>query len=113
MIPPSSGTTHICTKCTFSRCSSPPWSRQESFFSLCRIPVPALIRWASPGVDDAVVPGGVLVHQGSLHDPGDDLHIPVRMRLEAEARRHDVVVVHQQQPVVGVVVVVVGAEGKE
>ena len=24
-------------------------SRQESFFSECRIPVPALIRWASPG----------------------------------------------------------------
>src|SRR3954451_3797708 len=61
-------------------------------------------------VDDAVVPGGVLVHQGSLHDPGDDLHVPVRVRLEAEARRHDVVVVDQQQPVVGVVVVVVVAE---
>src|SRR4051795_12088643 len=61
-------------------------------------------------VDDAVVPGGVLVHQRALHHPGDDLHVPVRVRLEAEARRHDVVVVDQQQPVVLVVVVVVVAE---
>src|SRR3954470_11615524 len=28
-------------------------------------------------VDDAVVPGGVLVHQRALHHPGDDLHVPV------------------------------------
>src|SRR4051812_43334256 len=62
------------------------------------------------GVDDAVVPGGVLVDQGPLHHPGHDLHVPVRVRLEAEARRHDVVVVDQQQPVVLVVVVVVVAE---
>src|SRR3954452_13228059 len=61
-------------------------------------------------VDDAVVPGGVLVHQRALHDPGDDLHVPVRVGLEAEARRQDVVVVDQQQPVVLVVVVVVVAE---
>src|SRR3954467_750674 len=61
-------------------------------------------------VDDAVVPGGVLVHQRALHHPGDDLHVPVRVGLEAEARRHDVVVVDQQQPVVLVVVVVVVAE---
>jgi hypothetical protein len=66
-------------------------------------PVPALIRWARPGVDDAVVPGGVLVHQRALQHPGDDLHVPVRVGLEAGARRHDVVVVDQQQPVVGVV----------
>src|SRR3954447_23626105 len=63
-------------------------------------------------IDDAVVAGAVLVHQGALHYPGDDLHVPVRVGLEAEARRHDVVVVHQQQPVVLVVVVVVGAEGE-
>src|SRR3954447_8134846 len=62
------------------------------------------------GVDDAVVAGGVLVHQGALHHPGDDLHVPVRMGLEPEARRHDIVVVDQQQPVVLVVVVVVVAE---
>src|SRR3954465_9594637 len=61
-------------------------------------------------VDDAVVPGGVLVHQRALHHPGDDLHVPMRVGLEAEARRHDVVVVDQQQPVVLVVVVVVVAE---
>src|SRR3954454_22949327 len=63
-------------------------------------------------VDDAVVPGGVLVHERALHDPGDDLHVPVRVGLEAESRRHDVVVVDQQQPVVLVVVVVVVAEGE-
>src|SRR3954451_4924678 len=63
-------------------------------------------------IDDPVVPGAVLVDQGALHDPGDDLHVPVRVGLEAEARRHDVVVVDQQQPVVLVVVVVVGAEGE-
>src|SRR3954453_10086904 len=63
-------------------------------------------------IDDAVVAGAVLVDQGALHYPGDDLHVPVRVGLEAEARRHDVVVVHQQQPVVLVVVVVVGAEGE-
>src|SRR3954447_324854 len=61
-------------------------------------------------VDHAVVARGVLVHQGALHHPGDDLHVPVRMGLEPEARRHDVVVVDQQQPVVLVVVVVVVAE---
>ena len=48
-MPASSGTTHICTKCTGSVWLSPPCNRQESFFSECRIPVPALIRWASPG----------------------------------------------------------------
>src|SRR3954469_177103 len=62
------------------------------------------------GVDDAVVARGVLVHQGALHHPGDDLHVAVRVGLEPEARRHDVVVVDQQQPVVLVVVVVVVAE---
>src|SRR3954453_22978952 len=61
-------------------------------------------------IDDAVVAGAVLVDQGALHYPGDDLHVPVRVGLEAEARRHDVVVVYQQQPVMGVVVVGVGAE---
>src|SRR3954470_15010840 len=61
-------------------------------------------------IDDAVVARGVLVHQGALHHPGDDLHVPVRVGLEPEARCHDVVVVDQQQPVVLVVVVVVVAE---
>jgi hypothetical protein len=65
---------------------------------------------SEPRVDDAVVPGAVLVHQRASHHPGHDLHVPVGVCLEAEARRHDVVVVHQQQPVVLVVVVVVVAE---
>src|SRR3954470_21941575 len=30
-------------------------------------------------IDDAVVARGVLVHQGALHHPGDDLHVPVRV----------------------------------
>ena len=74
------------------------------------MPVPALIRWARPGIDQAVVPLRVLVHQLSAQHPGDDLHVPVRVRLEAAARRHDVVVVDQQQTEVGVARVVVLAE---
>ena len=43
------GATHIWTKRTGSWCSGAPVSRQESFFSECRMPRPALIRWARPG----------------------------------------------------------------
>jgi hypothetical protein len=62
------------------------------------------------GVDHAIVAGGVLVDQRSPHHPGDDLHVLVRVGLEAATGDDDVVVVDQQQPVVGVVAVVVVAE---
>ena len=44
-----SGTTHIWTKWTGVVWWSPA-NVHESFFSEWRMPVPALIRWASPGV---------------------------------------------------------------
>lgn len=47
-IPESSGVTHIWMKRTGSVCRSPD-SRHESFFSECRMPVPADIRCARPG----------------------------------------------------------------
>jgi len=55
---------------------------------------------------------GVLVHERSLEHPCDDLHVAVGMGLEAGAGQHTVVVVHQQQPEVGVVGPVVAAEGE-
>lgn len=48
--------------------------------------------------------------EGSLKHPGDDLHVPVGVDLEAGPGQDDVVVVDQQQAVVGVVGVVVLAE---
>ena len=48
--------------------------------------------------------------QRALQHPGDDLHVAVRVGLEAGARVDDVVVVDQQQAVVGVARVVVLAE---
>ena len=65
-----------------------------------------------PRVDHAVVAGGVLVDQGALEHPGDDLHVLVRVGVEPGAGVDDVVVVHQQQPVVGVGAVEVVAEGE-
>ena len=65
-----------------------------------------------PRVDHAVVAGGVLVDQGALEHPGDDLHVLVRVGVEPGAGVDDVVVVDQQQPVVGVGRVVVVAEGE-
>ena len=58
------------------------------------------------------MPLGVLVHEPALEHPGDDLHVAVRVRLEARAGRHDVVVVHEEQPEVGVPRVVMRAEGE-
>jgi hypothetical protein len=45
-----------------------------------------------------------------LQYPGHDLHIAVWVGVESASGLDDVVVVHQQQPVVGVVRVVVVAE---
>jgi hypothetical protein len=36
-----------------------------------------------PGVEDAAVAGGVLVHERALHHPGHDLHVAVGVGLEA------------------------------
>ena len=44
--------------------------------------------------------------------PRDDLHVAVRVRVEARAAPDDVVVVHEQQPVAGVAGVVVVAEAE-
>ena len=46
----------------------------------------------------------------AVEHPGHDLHVAVRVRLEAAARRDDVVVVDEQQPEVGVRRVVVVPE---
>ncbi len=64
------------------------------------------------GVDDAGGAGGVLVDQRPLQHPGDDLHVAVGVRLEALAGQHDVVVVDQQEAVVGVVGIPVAAEAE-
>ena len=63
-----------------------------------------------PRVDQPVVPGGVLVDQRAVQDPGDDLHVAVWVGLEAGSRSDDVVVGDQQQPEVGVGRVAVVAE---
>ena len=56
-----------------------------------------------------LLPCGVLVHEAAVEHPGDDLHVAVRVRLEPDAGRDDVVVGDQQQPEVRVGrVVVVG-----
>ena len=64
------------------------------------------------GIDHPVVAGGVLVHQGALEYPGHDLHIAVRVGVEPGAGCHHIVVVHQQQSVMGVRRVVVLGEGE-
>ena len=63
-------------------------------------------------VDDAAVPLGVLVLDLAPDHPGDDLHILVGVGLEAALRRDDVVVAHEEQAEVGVLRVVVTAEGE-
>src|SRR3546814_11181256 len=50
--------------------------------------------------------------EGALKHPGDDLHVTVRMGLEAHPGRHHAVVADEQAAVVGVVGVVVLAEGE-
>ena len=54
------------------------------------------------GIQDATVADGVLMDQRSVEHPGDDLHVAVRVRVEPGAGGHLVVVVDQQNPVVGV-----------
>ncbi len=63
-------------------------------------------------VDHAGVPLGVLVDEGAFQHPGHDLHVAVRVGVEAEPRHDAVVVAHQQQAVVrvGRVVVIAKAE---
>ena len=63
-----------------------------------------------PRVDDPAVAGGVLMHQRALHHPRDDLHVAVGMRLEAHAGNHDVIVVHEEESVMGVGPIVVVPE---
>src|SRR4029078_11515233 len=62
------------------------------------------------GVDHAGVPSGVLVYQRATHDPSHDLHVSVGMGLESSAWRDYVVVVHQQQAVMGVIGLIMAAE---
>jgi hypothetical protein len=54
------------------------------------------------GVDDSAVALGVGVHQAAAQHPGDDLQVPVRMRVETGARGNDVVIAGHQQPEAGV-----------
>ena len=65
-----------------------------------------------PRIDEALVSGGVLVLELAVEDPGDDLHVAVGMRGEARPGPHPVVVADQQQPVVGVLGVVVPGEAE-
>src|SRR6476620_4356052 len=102
-MPDSSGTTHIWTKCTGSRWDCSPVRVHESFFSECRMPRQA-------GVYHAGVPSGVLVYQRATQHPSHDLHVAVGMGLESSAWRDYVVVVHQQQAVMGVIGLIMAAE---
>ena len=61
--PDSSGTTHICTKCTGSLWVCSPVRVHESFFSECRMPRPARHPLGQARVDHPGVAGGVLVNQ--------------------------------------------------
>ena len=63
-------------------------------------------------IDDALVAFGVLVDEGAPEHPGDDFHVPVWMGLESRSGGDNVVVVDEQQPVMGVTGVPVVAEGE-
>ncbi len=101
-MPDSSGTTHICTKCTRSL-ADPVLLRMQDARAR-RHPL------RQAGVDDAGVAHRVAVLQRPLQHPRDDLHVAVRVGVEPGSRRDDVVVVDEQQPVVGVRRVVIAAE---
>ena len=61
-------------------------------------------------VDHSAIAGGILMRQLTLQHPGHYLHVPVWVRVESCCGRDDVVVIHQEQPVMGVVRIVVVAE---
>src|SRR5262249_55761011 len=63
-------------------------------------------------VDEAGVAERVLVLELARQHPGHDLHVLVRVGVEASAGRHDVVVTHEQQAVVGVGPVEVAPEAE-
>ena len=58
------------------------------------------------------VPFRVLVLELAVEHPGDDLHVLMRMRAEAGARAHHVVVRDQQQAVMRVLGIVVIREAE-
>ncbi|COX90897.1 Uncharacterised protein [Mycobacterium tuberculosis] len=62
------------------------------------------------GIDHSAIAGGILVSERSPQHPGHDFHVTVWMGIKTRSRFHLVVVVHQQEPVVGVVGIVVVAE---
>ena len=103
----SSGSTHIWTKCTASACSGSP--RQRPRVVLLGVQDAGACGHAlrQPGIDDAGVPAGVLMHERPFEHPCDDLHVAVRVGLEPGAGEDVVVVADQQQPEVGVPRVVV------
>jgi hypothetical protein len=62
------------------------------------MPVPAPLR--QPRMDHPGVAGGILVDQALQH-PGDNLHVAMGMSVKPLVGPHDVVVVDQQQAVMG------------
>src|SRR5207248_3345351 len=62
--------------------------------------------------DQALIAEGVLVLELAVEHPGDDLHVAVGVGVEPGVWGDDVVVAHEQQPVVRVLGVVVIAEAE-
>jgi hypothetical protein len=54
------------------------------------------------GIEEPAVSFGVLVLQLAVQHPRDDFHVAMGMGLEARARSDDIVIAHEQQPVMGV-----------
>ena len=73
-MPRAAGSIQICRKCTRSV--------GEALNSLCRTPVPALMRCTSPGPDHGAVAHRVLVRELAFEHVADDLHVAMAVGAE-------------------------------
>ncbi len=103
-MPVVSGSTHICTRCTSAVALA--------FISEWRDARAGAHPLREARIDHAHGAGAVAVLELAVEHPRDDLHVGVRVRAEASAAADDVVVVHEQQPVMGVGRVVVAPKLK-
>ena len=58
--------------------------------------MPADITWTSPGPDHRSGADAVLVLEGAFENVGNDLHVPVSVRVEPRAGPHAILVDHPQ-----------------
>src|SRR5215467_666683 len=55
-----------------------------------------------PGVNDPMIPFRVLMLQLAVQHPRHDFHVLVGMRPKSRVRPYEIIIVNQQQPVVGI-----------